>query len=105
MADIADDVRANLEKQIADLKKEMGKISKSLTARASDAIDDAEDAFDDAKGRAGQVARHVRHQAHVASDLARENPGTTVTVLSTVALLGLATGLVLGGLFATNGRR
>lgn len=105
MADTVDDIRANLEKQIADLRKEMTKISKSVAARASDAMDDAEDAFDEARSRASRAAGRVRHQAHVATDLARENPGTTATVITTAALLGLAAGLVLSGVFDGNSRR
>ncbi len=105
MADIADNTRAEFEKQIADLRKEMDKIGKSIAAQASDAADDAEDVYDDMKGRASKVARRVRRQGHLAADVARENPGTTATVLSTVGLFGLAIGLVLGGLFAGNGRR
>lgn len=33
MADTADDIRTNLEKQIADLKKEVAWISRSLSSR------------------------------------------------------------------------
>ena len=105
MADTAEDVRAHLEKQVAELKKEMSRISKSLAARASDALDEAEDAYEDTRGRARQAARHLRDQAHVAADVARENPGTTATVLTTVGLLGLLAGVVIGGMFAGNGRR
>lgn len=89
MADAAGDIRANLEKQVADLKKEVSKISKSLASRASDAMDDAEDAFEDGNGRARQAVAHVRDQAHVAAGSMRDNPGTTATVLSTVGLLGV----------------
>ncbi|MFT4148908.1 MAG: hypothetical protein QM656_01830 [Paracoccaceae bacterium] len=105
MADVADDVRADLEKQIADLKKEMSKISKSLSARASDAMDDASDAIEEGKGRARQAVSQVRDQAHAAVDVMRENPGTTATVLSTVGLLGFALGVVLTGTLAGDRRR
>ena len=105
MADAANDIRANLEKQIADLKKEMSKISKSLASRASDAMDDAEEAFEDSKGRARQAVAHVRDQAHVAVGAMRDNPGTTATVLSTVGLLGLAAGMLLSGVLSGDRRR
>lgn len=105
MADVSDDVLAALEKQITDLKAEVTKLGKSLAARASDALEDAEEVFDDTRGRATHLARQVRHQAHVAADVAREHPGTTTAVLSTVGLLGLAVGLVLGGILAGQDRR
>ncbi|MFE3836440.1 hypothetical protein [Pseudogemmobacter sonorensis] len=105
MADAVDDVRANLEKQIADLKKEMTKISKSLASRASDAMEDAEEALEEGKGRARQAVAHVRDQAHVTAGAMRDNPGTTATVLSTVGLIGLAAGLVLSSVLSGERRR
>lgn len=98
MADATDEMRANFEKQIADLKREMSKISKSLSSRASDAMDDAEDMIEEGKGRARQAVNQVRDQAHVAVGAMRENPGTTATVLVTVGLLGFTAGFMLGGL-------
>ncbi len=105
MSDAADDVRANLEKQIADLKKEMNRISKSLSSRASDALDDASDVVEAGKGRAREAIGQVREQAHYAVGAMRENPGTTATVLSTVGLLGLAAGFMIGGLVSGDRRR
>ncbi|MDF3605828.1 hypothetical protein PE067_06510 [Paracoccus sp. DMF-8] len=105
MADNADDIRANLEKQIGDLKREIAKISRSLASRASDAVDEAEEAYDDHRGRARHMVRHAREQAHAVAEVARENPGTTATVLTSVGLLGLTVGMVLGGIFTSNSRR
>lgn len=100
----ADNVLADLEKQIGDLQKQMTKITKSISARASNAIDDAEDAYDDGSGRVRQVARQVRdqvrEQANYAVGAVRENPGTTATVLSAVALAGIAAGLIFAGAFS-----
>ncbi|MFT3690332.1 hypothetical protein [Paenirhodobacter sp.] len=104
MANSSEDIRASMEQQIADLKKEMAKISKSLAARASDMADEAGEAFDEGKGRARQAVSQVRDQAQVAAGAMRENPGTAATVLSTVGLMGLAVGFVLGGAFS-GGRR
>lgn len=108
MANVADDIRANLEKQIGDLKKEISKISRSLTSQAMDVVDDVDDSFQDHRGQTRQLVRHARDQvrdrAHAVADVARENPGTTATVLTTVGLLGLTVGLVLGGVFASNNR-
>ena len=105
----AEDLRADLEKQIAEMKREMTKLKRSVALRASDLIEDASDAADNAyaegRGHAHQLVRQMRHQAHVAVDTARENPVTTATVLSTVALIALATGVVIGGAISGTGRR
>lgn len=100
MADVTDDVRAALEDQISELKKEMKSMSKSLASRASDALDDADDYIEDGKGRAARAARQVRDQAHAAVDVARENPGTTTAVLTTVGLMGFVVGVVFGGMLS-----
>ncbi|MBJ2149777.1 hypothetical protein [Paracoccus sp. IB05] len=105
MADAFEDIRTSLEKQIGDLKTEMARISKSLASHASDAVQEAEDAYETGKGRARAVASRVRDQAHVAADVARENPVTTSTVLVGVGLLGIAMGYLLSGSADGNRRR
>ncbi len=105
MADAADDVRADLEKQIAELKKEMSKISKAFSARVSGAAEDADEVIEGGRARARHAVAQVREQANVAAGAMRDNPGTTATVLSTVGLLGLAAGFVLGGLCAADRSR
>lgn len=101
MANIADETRDHLQDTAADLKKQASKMGATIAARASDAMETAEDALEDGKRRASDVVRHVREQGHVAAEVARENPGTTATVLATVGLLGLVAGLLLGGAFAS----
>ncbi|MCB5412029.1 hypothetical protein [Pseudogemmobacter faecipullorum] len=97
MPDTAEDFRAGLEKQIADLKKEISRMGKTASSRAAGAMEEAEDLYTEGRGRAREVATQMRDQAQVAVGAMRENPGTTATVLTTVGLLGLAAGLVLGG--------
>lgn len=101
MADATDDVRADLAKQIADLKKETTKISKLLASRASDVMDDAEEIPEDGKSRARHTVAQVRGQAHVAVGAMRDHPGTT-TVLVTLGLVGLTAGLFLRGVLSGN---
>jgi hypothetical protein len=84
MADVANDVRANIKEQIAGPRKKMAKISKFVAARTSDAMDDAEEAFEDTRGRATQVARHVRHQAQVTPTV-RERDGGIAPELTGVS--------------------
>lgn len=105
MAEAADDIRANLEKQIADLKKEVSRMSKSLASRASDVMDDAEETYEEGKHRARKAVANVREQANLTVDAMRENPVTTATVLTSAGLVGVAAGFVLAGLFAGDRRR
>lgn len=105
MADTFEEIQASLEKQIADLKTDMARISKVIASRASDAMEGAEDTYEEGKGRVRAVAARVSDQAHIAADVAQENPLTTSTVLAGVGLLGLVIGYMLGGSAADNHRR
>lgn len=79
---------ADYEKQIAELKKEMGQISKAVSARASGMLEGAEEVYDDMKDQA-------RRQAGVVSGVARDNPGTAATVALSIGLLGVLAGMAL----------
>lgn len=105
MADAFEDIRANLEKQIDALKSEVARISKTVSSRASDTVETAEGAYENGKGRLRAVATRARDQAHIAADVAKENPVTTSTVLVGIGLLGLIAGYVLGGNATSNHRR
>lgn len=102
MADTPDtqDIRKELEAQIADLKKEVSRIGKAISARGEelyeDISDEASDAYDRASRRARGAAKQVRRQAHAVSDAIRENPGTAATVLSSAGLVGFLLGIVVG---------
>lgn len=95
------DLRDEMTRQIVDLKKEVSKVSESLKSRASDAADEAGDMID--AGR--KHVRQVQGQAQLALDAARDNPGTATAVLCAAGLLGVAVGVVLGGMFASESRR
>ncbi|MFG1372517.1 DUF3618 domain-containing protein [Xanthobacter oligotrophicus] len=111
MADsnLAQDTRATIEAQIIELRNEMGRLSKSLQARASDAADDAEDAFESVKARANgaanSAAKTVRRQAHAVSEAIGENPGTAAAVLSSAGVMGLLVGFAAGYILASGSRR
>lgn len=104
-ADDANDMRADLQKQIGELKSEMAKIAKSVGERAADFMDDAEDLYDEGRSSARRAAHSMRRQAFYVAKVARRNPGTTATVLTTVGLLGLAVGMVLGSTVCSGNRR
>ncbi|ABS66609.1 DUF3618 domain-containing protein [Xanthobacter versatilis] len=103
--DTSHDTRATIEAQIIELRNEMGRLSKSLQARASDAADDAEDAFETVKARANGAARTVRRQAHAVSEAIGENPGTAAAVLSSAGVMGLLVGFAAGYILASGSRR
>ncbi len=96
---MADDLRTDLSKQISELRKEMDRISKSMSAHVSDAVGQAGDLRDEASRQAAGVIHRVRDQAHVVSDVARENPATAITVATSIGMLGLAAGVAIGALF------
>lgn len=101
----ADDLRKEMEKQIADLKKEVAKLGKSLSSRTGAMVeelrDDAGEVYDAASRRASGAARQVRQQAHAVSEAIRENPGTAATVLSSAGLLGFLLGVVVGHMLSS----
>lgn len=109
MADTPDakDIRKELEAQIADLRKEITRIGKSLSTRGEelyeDLADEASDAYDAASRRARGAARQVRRQAHAVSDAIKENPGTAATVLSSAGLVGFVLGILVGQALSSGG--
>lgn len=99
---MADDIRSDLEQQVSELRKEMEKISKSLSARVSDAVDQAGSVKEEAHQHAAGLVNRVRDQAHAVSDAAREHPGTALTLATSIGMMGLAVGVVIGALCARN---
>ncbi|CAM5771704.1 hypothetical protein LMIY3S_03597 [Labrys miyagiensis] len=104
-----EDLRKEFEKQIADLKKEVGALSKTLAQRGTDTLErtreSASDALDRARGQARSSLAQVREQAQLVSDTVKENPGTTATVLSSAGVIGFVLGLIVGTQLAGNSRR
>jgi ElaB/YqjD/DUF883 family membrane-anchored ribosome-binding protein len=104
-----DEMRKEFDKQIADLKREIGTLSKSLAARSSETYDRTREAagqaYDQAKGQARGAVRQVREQAQTVADTMKENPGTAATVLSSAGLIGFILGCVVGVTMAGHDRR
>lgn len=97
MVDNVDDIRAAFSKEISDMKKEISRLGKSVSSRASDAAEQAEELYAEGKQRGAHAVRQVKEQALATAEVMRENPGTTATVLASVGILGLAAGMILGG--------
>lgn len=104
-----DDIQKALEKQIAELRKEITRINKSISERGSELVDDAKehasDMYETATARASRTAQQLRTQAQAVSEVARENPGTTTAVVGVIGLLGFLAGLALGQALNDSPRR
>ena len=98
MADekITNDIQQALENQIADMRGELNRLSKSLASQTGDLRDRAEDAMDDASGRFRQVAQTARERGQVVAEAVRENPGTATTLFGTAGILGILIGVAIG---------
>ncbi|QND57377.1 hypothetical protein [Mesorhizobium huakuii] len=81
-----------LEKQVAQLKREINKINRTLAERAEEVVEEATGWYDSAADRAGRTAQALRTGAQSVSGAVQENPGT----VSTAFILGAAIGLLFG---------
>ncbi|MDI6027532.1 hypothetical protein QBK99_15175 [Corticibacterium sp. UT-5YL-CI-8] len=87
--------RKDFEKQIADLKNDIAKITKTLSERSGEAYNRAADT-------ARSATQQVRTQAHAVSDAIKDNPGTAATVLSSAGLIGFLIGITVGQAIANS---
>jgi septal ring factor EnvC (AmiA/AmiB activator) len=78
-----------LEKQVAQLKREISKINKTLADRAEEA---ASGWYESAADRTSRATQQLRTQAQTVSETVQQNPGT----VSTAFVLGGIVGLLLG---------
>lgn len=85
-----------LEKQVASLKREIGKINKVLAARAEEAVNEASGWYDSATDRASRATQQLKSQAQSVSEAVRENPGTVSTAMVIGGAIGLLIGLAIG---------
>ncbi|TXR48965.1 hypothetical protein [Phyllobacterium endophyticum] len=68
-----DDIQGDVEAQIAALRREISKLSASLSDLSSERFDD--------------IKRTASRQARYAADTAKENPVATVALVAAAALL------------------
>lgn len=81
-----------LEKQVAQLKREISKINRTLAERAAEVGEEATGWYYSAADQAGRTAQALRTGAQSVSGAVQDNPGT----VSTAFILGAAMGLLLG---------
>ena len=91
----AQDAQQALEKQVAQLKREIIKINKSIAQRAEAAGDQMNGWYDAASDRASEAAQSLRSQAQSVSDVVKDNPGTLSSAMLLGGLIGFALGYVV----------
>lgn len=96
-----------LEKQIAQMKREIGKINKALAERAEDVVEDVVDQangwYGSATQRASRATQALRSQASSVSETVKDNPGTVSSAMLVGGLIGFMLGMVIGQ--ASDGNR
>ncbi|MBA8840299.1 YqjD family protein [Ochrobactrum sp. RH2CCR150] len=90
------DVQQALEKQIADMRGELKRLSRTLASQSGEFRERAEDAMDDVSGRLRHTAQAVRDRGQVVAETIRENPGTATTLFGTAGILGILIGVAIG---------
>ena len=90
-----------LEKQVAQLKREINKINRTLAERAEEVVEEAAGWYDSAADRASRATQALRNRATTASGVVQENPGT----VSSAFILGGAVGFLLGLALAAGDQR
>lgn len=95
-----DEIQKRLEKQIADLRKEVTRLSKSNSEKGiemlGDAADHVSEIYNTASSRGSRAAQQLKTRANAVAEVARENPGTATTVVGMVGLFGFIVGVLVG---------
>jgi ElaB/YqjD/DUF883 family membrane-anchored ribosome-binding protein len=88
---VREDAEKTFEDQIAELKNELASVTKKLSRQGNDLYEDVRDnaseTYDALRKHGRRAAREVKHQAHLATDTARENPLAAAAVVAGVGLL------------------
>jgi hypothetical protein len=82
----------DLERQMAELKRELANLRAALAERAQDVIGGVEGLYESAAERASRATQALRTQAGVV----RDNPGTVSSAFVLGGIVGLLLGLALG---------
>ncbi|MGI6855827.1 hypothetical protein [Mesorhizobium sp. 1B3] len=85
-----------LEKQVAQMKREINKINRMLAGRAEETAEEVSGWYNGATERASRATQALRTQAQTVSEAVRENPGT----VSSAMFLGGIVGFAIGCLFS-----
>jgi hypothetical protein len=94
-----------LEKQVAQLKREINKINRTLAERAEEVVEEATGWYDSVADRASHTTQALRNTASTVSGVVQENPGTVSSAFILGGILGWAVGLLLGLALAAGDQR
>lgn len=85
-----------LEKQVAQLKREIAKINRTLSERAEEVVDEATGWYDSAADRAARATRQLKSQAQSVSETVQQNPATVGSAFMLGTIVGALLVTVLG---------
>jgi TolA-binding protein len=91
-----DNAMETMQKQLAQMRREISALKRALADQAEEVIEDAESWFDSASEGASRATRAVRAQAQTVSDAVQGNPGTVSSALVVGGIIGLVVGMALG---------
>jgi hypothetical protein len=92
-----------LEEQITQLKREVGKLKRTLAERAEEASEEVGGWYDAATERASRATAALKTQAHTVSETVRENPGTVSSAMLVGGLIGFVIGLLMAQTHSRHG--
>lgn len=84
-----------LEKQVAQLRREVSRINRALSDRAEETAEQVAGWYDGASGRASRATQALRARAHTVSEAVKDNPGTVSSAVVLGGLIGFALGLAV----------
>jgi chromosome segregation ATPase len=85
-----------MEKQVAELKRQIEKINEKLSEQAAQAAETAKGWYDSASSKASNAASALRTQAQTVSEVAQENPVTISTAALAIGFVGFMIGFAVG---------
>lgn len=96
MASTRDEIKTELEDQVAHLSRQVASLTKAMSKRSANALADGRDSaaelYEEFHDRLAEAMPAIRRQARVARNAAHDHP--VVIALVGVALLGLFVSLV-----------
>lgn len=99
-----EDIQDAMKKQIAELRREMNRINKTLAERAEEVAEEAGGWVDAASEKASSAARQLRTGAQSVSETVQQNPGTVSGALVLGGVVGFMLGMLMGA-GSSGGRR
>ncbi|HWK64417.1 MAG TPA: hypothetical protein VNS34_05730 [Rhizobiaceae bacterium] len=94
-----------LEKQVAQMKREISKLSRALAGRTEEAAEEAGGWYNGAAERASRATQALRSQAQTVSETVRENPGTVSSAMFVGGIVGFAIGCLFSQATSDSHRR